>query len=443
MSLKIVTGGTTGAADGTLVSSGNKIPFAAVDTVVNCHLRCDTDTYSADSTVTLPSDGDIEISFDGGSTWKDNADNPIPVVTGFGTIGVDIGDVNCPIKLRQHASTASTSGTFTTDGTFTAATALDTVTGFTATGGSSQVALAWSAVANRTAYQIDRATDSGFTTGVALDISPGQTGTSFTNTGLTSGATYYYRIKAIGEIRYANSASYATANAVASVAAQAAILALSPLRYFPMQEASGTTIDDIGSVNVDATLAGTATVNQSGPGSQKAILFDATGEKITAANDSNVRFTGTASFTVLAWVYLNSSSAFRALFGQDEEVSGNGFKGWEVYLETDDKISLGRYNHGNSPAYDVTTSASGVPENAWKMIAITYDGSNAKFYIDAALDATRATTYAIEANTTRKLRFGNYDQADTNPIQGYMCHFAIFGSALSQADLQSIFDAGY
>ena len=47
MALKIVTGGTTGAADGTLVSSSNKIVFTAIDTVVDAHIRADDDTRAA------------------------------------------------------------------------------------------------------------------------------------------------------------------------------------------------------------------------------------------------------------------------------------------------------------------------------------------------------------------------------------------------------------
>lgn len=213
MPANVYKSGTTGAADGTLVTSGTKFVFTAVDTVLDLHVRCAADTYSADAVFDLPSDGDVEISLDGGSTWKDVADNPIAIVTGIGIGGLDLGDLNHPFKIRQHASTATVSGQIATDGTFTACTALADVTGFTATPGRQKVSLAWSAVANRTYYRIDRATNSGFTTGVALDISPNHTAVTFTDTGLTAGTTYYYRIKAVGTYRYSDSASYATANA--------------------------------------------------------------------------------------------------------------------------------------------------------------------------------------------------------------------------------------
>ena len=205
MGLKIVTGGTTGAQDGTLVSSGNKLTFAALNTPYTAHMRCDNGFWSADQTFTLPAE--LEVSFDGGSTWKGSGLNPIPAP--------EIEDVNYLLKFRQIAGAATAASTFDTNGSYTAITALGTVGSFTATPGNAQVALSWAAVTNRDHYQIDRATNSGFTTGVVTGVYTG-TGTTYTDTGLTNGTTYYYRIKAIGIGRYSDSASYATANAAAS-----------------------------------------------------------------------------------------------------------------------------------------------------------------------------------------------------------------------------------
>lgn len=205
--LRVIVGGTTGLQDGTEVSENgvrtNPLVLPAVGTVVDAHIRCDDGYWTNGEALTLPAE--VEVSFDGGSVWYDSGDNPVAVP--------EVEDVNYPVKFRQSTSAGSSAGSFSSDGSFSTITALGDVTGFTATPGRQKVSLAWAAVANRTAYQIDRATDSGFTTGVALDISPGQTSTSFTDTGRTAGTTYYYRIKAIGIGRYSNSASYATANA--------------------------------------------------------------------------------------------------------------------------------------------------------------------------------------------------------------------------------------
>ena len=196
MALKIVTGGTTGAADGTLVSSSNKIVFTALDTAVDCHIRADDDTYSADTSFTVPSDGAVQVSFDGGSTWKAFATNP-------NSYGVDIGDRNVAIKLRQHANASASTGTFQTDATTPAATALGQVTGLTVTPGDTTNDLSWTSLANRTYYKIERATNSGFTTSLTT-LSSTAAATTYSDTGLTNGTTYWYRITGVGTVRYSN-----------------------------------------------------------------------------------------------------------------------------------------------------------------------------------------------------------------------------------------------
>ena len=88
---------------------------------------------------------------------------------------------------------------------------LATPTDFVATPtGNTTVGLTWAAVANATAYVVDRATNSGFTTGVTLGIYNGAT-LSFGDTGLTASTEYFYRIKATAT-GYTNS-GYGTANA--------------------------------------------------------------------------------------------------------------------------------------------------------------------------------------------------------------------------------------
>lgn len=75
------------------------------------------------------------------------------------------------------------------------------------TASSTSIALSWTAVNNATSYQLQRATNSGFTTGLNTSS---QSGTSVNATGLTTGTTYYFRIAAItssGQGSWSNTAS--------------------------------------------------------------------------------------------------------------------------------------------------------------------------------------------------------------------------------------------
>jgi len=95
-------------------------------------------------------------------------------------------------------------------------------TGLTATPGNAQVALAWTASSGATSYNVYRGTSAGGESGTA--IATGITSTSYTNTGLTNGTTYYYKVTATnsyGASGYSNEAS-ATPTSGTGVAAVSA-----------------------------------------------------------------------------------------------------------------------------------------------------------------------------------------------------------------------------
>lgn len=81
-------------------------------------------------------------------------------------------------------------------------------TGLAATAGNAQVALSWNAVSGATSYNLKRSTTNGgpYSTTVA---SP--TATSYTNTGLTNGTTYYYVVTAVGAGGESGNSSQVTA----------------------------------------------------------------------------------------------------------------------------------------------------------------------------------------------------------------------------------------
>jgi hypothetical protein len=87
-------------------------------------------------------------------------------------------------SARSSEYSANTSGT---------STAPPTPTGLTATAGNGSVALAWTASAGATSYSIYRGTASGGEGTTPVGTS---TTNSFTDTGLTNGTTYYYKVSA-------------------------------------------------------------------------------------------------------------------------------------------------------------------------------------------------------------------------------------------------------
>ena len=89
-----------------------------------------------------------------------------------------------------------------------------------ATAGNAQIALAWTAVTNATSYSVFRGTTAGGESTTAIQT--GVTTTSWTNTGLANGTTYYYKVKAVSS---ANTSAYSNEKSAAPVLAAPTISA--------------------------------------------------------------------------------------------------------------------------------------------------------------------------------------------------------------------------
>jgi prepilin-type processing-associated H-X9-DG protein len=85
-----------------------------------------------------------------------------------------------------------------------------TPTGLSATAGDGQVALTWNTVTGATSYNVYRGTAAGQES--ATPIATGVAGPAYTDTGLTDGATYYYKVTAVN----ANGESGKSGEAVAT-----------------------------------------------------------------------------------------------------------------------------------------------------------------------------------------------------------------------------------
>lgn len=91
-----------------------------------------------------------------------------------------------------------------------------TPTGLAATAGNAQVALSWNSSSGATSYNLKRSTTNGgpYTT----ITSP--TGTSYTNTGLTNGTTYYYVVSAVNAAGESANSSQVSATPTATTSSQ-------------------------------------------------------------------------------------------------------------------------------------------------------------------------------------------------------------------------------
>ena len=202
-------------------------------------------------------------------------------------------------------------------------------TGLTASAGNAQVALTWSAASGATGYNVKRSTTNG---GPYSNVATNVTGTSYTNTGLTNGTTYYYVVTAVnasGESPVSTQASgtpSAPSGDTGGVTVTKAVAANSPW-YNELQVRLGNT-SSITAMTITVVVQRTTGVSYSGQ-------YNTVGGQISQANASTAS-TVTYTWTLNSGQSLGASSnrTFAAQFGGTGTVHPVSGDTWTVNYTT-------------------------------------------------------------------------------------------------------------
>ena len=163
------------------------------------------------------------------------------------------------------------------------------------------------------------------------------------------------------------------------------------------------------------------------------LSFDGTDDYITVNANPALNLTSQLSFS--AWIYRNQTGKYDCIIGKDIYAQDIGYSLW-VY--SDDKLAL-RFG-GPSHVY---RSTDAIPAQTWTHVAATYDGTNAKLYLNGTLSGT----YAVSPPTanTSNLYIGTPLDAIGNSLfnfYGKMDELSIWNVALSQAQIQAMMNGG-
>ena len=215
------------------------------------------------------------------------------------------------------------------------------------------------------------------------------------------------------------------------------VLADSPTGYWRLGDASGTTAA-ARSGSVTGTYTNGPLLNIAGGvgDADTSVSFDGSNDYVSFGD--NFDQIGTASFSAEAWVYPTAAATatYPALLGKY-----TGSAGWNVYLEssaelTPNAVTFERAASGSDYAGSQNTSTA-LQLGHWYHVAVTYDGSTMKLYLNGVLQESVASSRSLADNATAMRVGGTGD-----PFGGRIDEVAIYGTALSAARVLAHYNAG-
>jgi glucose/arabinose dehydrogenase len=216
----------------------------------------------------------------------------------------------------------------------------------------------------------------------------------------------------------------------------ASVLADSPLAYWRLGEASGTSAADASGNNRTGTYLNTPSLGAPGAlagDANSAVSFNGSDEHV------NVPYTAAlnpSSFTVEAWVYpTGGQGSFRSIVTSRDYAPGQA-KGYVLYAAPDNRWQLWTGSGGWNVVY-----GPAVVLNQWTHLVGTYDGSTLRLYVNGALVASSVVAYT--QNTTRPLRIaaGRTESPAQYFLPGRVDEVALYGAALSAARVSAHYAA--
>jgi large repetitive protein len=201
--------------------------------------------------------------------------------------------------------------------------------------------------------------------------------------------------------------------------------------YWRLGETSGTTAT-ASSGAVNGTYTGAHTLGVAG-----GIAGDANAAVRLSGGyvdmGDNLDFTGTASFSLEAWVRPTT------IDGTSRRIVSKalgGLQGYELFVNSGGGLSFQRIAGSTN-----TVTASAPPLDSWSHVAATYDGTTMRLYVNGSLSNSAASALSLLDNAAA-FRVGN-SALGTDGWAGDLDDVAVYSGVLSAAQVQNHFQCGH
>jgi hypothetical protein len=237
----------------------------------------------------------------------------------------------------------------------------------------------------------------------------------------------------------------------------AAITALTPTSYWPLNDSgsvpytgalpsqAATTLkfyDASGHADTASPGTGTITAAASGPlGGTAVTLAGITGSAINAATS----LTSPQTFSQSIWFKTTASGVLMGLTNVAADTTASTSHDHMLWIDPAGKLVYG-IDYGTTPANTEMTSTGTYNNGSWHLGVITGSAAGTSMYVDGALVASSTTALTVTSYTGYwHLGYGYAtgwsDAPSANYFTGSLAHAAYFTTALSAAQVTSLFAA--
>ncbi len=283
----------------------------------------------------------------------------------------------------------------------------------------SSVSLSWTAGANDYTYSVFRSTISG---GPYTLVTSGISTTTYTDTGLLSGTTYYYVIQG-------DNTSGQSANSNEQGATPTNLFL-----HLKFDETSGSIAYDASPNGWNGTLINSPTWTTAGKVNTSLNLNSAASQYVSLPSGV---VAGQTSFTASAWVYLTTSTTWMRVFD-----FGTGTTNY-MFLSVKNSTGVPRFAilvNGSSNGEQGINGTSAIPTGVWTHLAVTWSNNVGTLYVNGIQvgQNTNMTWNPSSLGTTTQNYIGHSEWSADPYLNGDIDDFRLYASALTAAQIKTL-----
>lgn len=179
---------------------------------------------------------------------------------------------------------------------------------------------------------------------------------------------------------------------------------------------------------------------------EHSLNFDGSNDYISLGNISALSFERTDSYSLSAWVNINTSGDY-TIFGKKQ--ASAPLRGWIFYISSSRQLLFAATSTGTNDLSVESTNASLFNDNQWHHVCVTVDGSSLASGIFLYIDGALISKNIIRNNLTGTIlnsvgvSLGSRNDSSTSlSFNGRLTEMAAYDTELTPSEVQAIYNAG-